>query len=313
MAVQIAGSINVDMIQSVTSLPGPGETVLAHKSVRLPGGKGANQAVAAARIGAETNMIAAIGDDEGGRWMAEQLQSAGVGIDHVRTIPGLPTGTAYIAVDAQAENQIIVASGANAALAPDHLPPLEGGPHVLVAQLEVPVETIRAFFASAETGGSLRILNAAPAVPEAAALFALTDILIVNQHELALYLGLPKAPATAEDALVARGLISQPGQVIVVTLGAQGAIAVRAQDHFHVPGIPVTPLDSIGAGDCFVGALAAMLDADPADRCPIDQAISFANAAAALCTQKNGAIPAMPTRAEVDAMIASTSKMREPT
>lgn len=311
MAVQIAGSINVDMIQSVTALPGPGETVLAHQSVRLPGGKGANQAVAAARIGAETHMIAAIGDDEGGRWMAEQLQTAGVAVDHVQTMPALPTGTAYIAVDAQAENQIIVVPGANAALAPGHLPPLDGRHHVLVAQLEVPVETIRAFFSAAGSAECIRILNAAPAVPEASSLFDQTDILIVNQHELALYLKLPKAPANADEALVARKLISRPKQVIVVTLGAQGAIAVRAEDHFHVPGIPVTPLDSIGAGDCFVGALAAMLDQTPG--CSIEQAIFFANAAAALCTQKQGAIPAMPCRVEVEAMIASATKMREPT
>lgn len=313
MAVQIAGSINVDMIQSVAALPGPGETVLAHKSIRLPGGKGANQAVAAARIGAQTHMIAAVGDDEAGRWMTDQLQQAGVGVDHVRTMAELSTGTAYIAVDAQAENQIIVVSGANAALAPEHLPPMDGRPHVLVAQLEVPVETIRAFFSAAGSTDCIRILNAAPAIPEAAMLFDQTDILIVNQHELALYLSLPKAPSSAEDALIARRLISRPEQVIVVTLGAQGAIAVRAQDHFHVPGIPVVPLDSIGAGDCFVGALSAMLDQTPENRCSIEQAISFANAAAALCTQKQGAIPAMPTRAEVEALVEDTMKMREPT
>jgi len=309
MAVLVAGSINVDVIQSVASLPRPGETVLATGSERLPGGKGANQAVAAARMGAAVEMIAALGDDDGGRWMLGQLRDAGVGTGHVRTLPGLPSGTAYIAVDAGGENQIIVAPGANGALSPQHLPPIEG-PNVLVAQLEVPVETIRAFFSAPRPEGCIRILNAAPAVPEAAVLFGETDILIVNQHELALYLDLPDPPANADEALVARQMISRPDQAVIVTLGAQGALAVLADSHVHAPGIPVEPLDSIGAGDCFVGTLAAVLDLSPAAGRSIEKAIAIANASAALCTQARGAIPAMPTRMQVETMMETDTQGR---
>jgi ribokinase len=305
MTVLVAGSINVDLIQSVDALPRPGETILARSSVRLPGGKGANQAVAAARAGASTRMIAAVGDDEAGQWMKTQLSDSGVATDQIATISGVSTGTAYIAVDQSGENQIIVASGANAALTPEMTAsaPSEDR-EVRVAQLEVPVETVAAFFNSATPGKTRNILNAAPAVPEGTSLFPLTDILIVNQHELAVYLGLDEAPANAQEALVARDLICREGQLIVVTLGASGAIAVRAQSEVYVPAFRVTPLDAIGAGDCFVGALAATLNREGDDI--TDQVLlTFANAAAALCTQKQGAIPAMPTRAEIETFLTS--------
>ena len=311
MVVKVAGSINIDLVQSVSALPRPGETVMALASARLPGGKGANQAAAAARIGAPTRMIGAVGDDEGGRWMIDQLAACGVETGEIAQIPGVPTGAAYIAVDEAGENQIIVAPGANAALSAQHVSTASAGGDVLIAQLEVPIETVRAFFPPSP-GACIRILNAAPAVAGAESLFDLADILIVNQHELAFYLRLPQAPRDVQGALAARTLISRAEQVVVVTLGALGAVAVRRDSHVHVPAFPVVPLDTIGAGDCFVGTLAAALDLSASERMTVEEALPLANAAAALCTQKPGAIPAMPTLAEAQALIASTKEGRGP-
>ena len=304
MPIVVAGSINVDLIQTVEALPRPGETILALRSARLPGGKGANQAVAAARAGAATRMIGAVGADEAGAWMTDQLSQAGVATNDIATIAGALTGTAYIAVDRSGENQIIVASGANASLSPAMVEAV-AGTDIRVAQLEVPVATVAAFFAAPGDGQTKRTLNAAPASQEAMGLFALTDILIVNQHELAVYLDLDKAPSTPQEALVARALICGDNQLIVVTLGASGALAVRADSAVHVPAFPVVPLDAIGAGDCFVGALCAMLDQAGETGVTDEGLLTFANAAAALCTQKPGAIPAMPLRSEIEAFIAT--------
>jgi len=312
MVVKVAGSINIDLVQSVSALPRPGETVMALGSARLPGGKGANQAAASARIGARTLMIGAVGDDEGGRWMIDQLANCGVETCSVAQMAGLTTGAAYIAVDAGGENQIIVAPGANAALSAQHVGAASEGGDVLIAQLEVPIETVRAFLPTSPNARCIRILNAAPAVPGAQSLFDLADILIVNQHELAFYLGLPQAPHDVQGALAARQLISRAEQVVVVTLGALGAVAVRHDSHVHVPALPVVPLDTIGAGDCFVGTLAAALDSAGSARMSVEDALPLANAAAALCTQKPGAIPAMPTLAEAEALIASVNKSRGP-
>lgn len=299
MAVQVVGSINVDLIQSVEGLPRPGETVLSFRSTRLPGGKGANQAVAAARMGAPTRMTGAVGTDEGGEWMRRLLQEHGVETDGIRSLEDYSTGLALIAVDCSGENQIIVNSGANEAVEPFHIGALAQDARALLAQLEIKADTVRALFTTPGAEDRIRILNAAPALPEAHGLFEHTDILIVNQHELAHYVALDVAPETAEEALVARKLISRPDQVVIVTLGALGAVAVWQDRHFHAPALSVNPVDTIGAGDCFCGALAALLDAGET----IEGALPLANAAAALCTQKEGAIPAMPSRSEAEAAL----------
>ncbi len=294
MAVRVLGSINIDVIARVDRLPRPGETVIASQTLRLPGGKGANQAVAAARMGASVALVAAIGDDEGGRWMLAGLEAAGVGVAGVAKLEGVPTGSAYITVDAKGENQIIVAPGANgvfeAALLPRASPE-----NVVLAQLEVPVATLAAAFAAP---ARLRMLNAAPAVPEAARLFDRVDILIVNEHELAAYAGRVESRGLDETVATARSLLARPDQLVIVTLGSAGAVAIWRDRHFHAPAMPVEPLDTVGAGDCFCGALAALLDEGLA----VEQALPIANAAAALCTLSPGAVPAMPSRAAVEAV-----------
>lgn len=295
MNVQVVGSINVDTILSVLALPGPGETVLASAAQRLPGGKGANQAVAAARMGAAVRMQGAVGADGDGQWMRSVLTDEGIATDHVHSLQTAPTGSALIAVDLAGENQIIVAPGANAAFGPD-IACLTEWSGVTLAQLEVPVETIAATF-SAATGP--RILNAAPFIASAASLFSITDILVVNQHELSGYLGGP-AIGDATAAMAARALISRADQAIVVTLGAGGAVAVWHDRFVFAPAIAVKPVDTVGAGDCFCGALAALV----AEGVALADALPLANAAAALCTQTQGAVPAMPWRAAAEAMLA---------
>lgn len=301
MTVHIAGSINIDIIASVVRLPAPGETVLSHSVVRMPGGKGGNQAVAAARMGAAVTMAGAVGDDEAGRWMRGELAEAGVDISAVRVVAHEPTGAAYIAVDAAAENQIIVAPGANRRLG--QVAPVQGG--VVLAQLEVPVASLVPLFAGS---GAIRMLNAAPPVIEAATLFDDIDVLIVNQHELAVFLGMAEAPKTVAGALAARALLRRADQVAIVTLGAGGAVAVWMDRELHVPAVKVVPLDTIGAGDCFCGALAALL----AEGRSVEDALPLANAAAALCTQARGAVPAMPARAAAEAFLAGTATEHAP-
>jgi ribokinase len=293
MAVRVAGSINVDTIARVEALPRPGETVMALETLRLPGGKGANQAVAAARMGSDVFMMAAVGDDEGGCWMLSELKAAGVDVRAVVRLAEASTGSASIAVDARGENQIIVSPGANALLAPAMLSPASRE-DVVLGQLEVPVEALVAVFADP---ARLRILNAAPAVPQALPLFDLVDLLIVNEHELAFYTGGKAVRGIAEAAERARSLRMRPDQLAIVTLGAAGSVAVWHDRHFHAPALPVEPLDTVGAGDCFCGALAALLD----EGLPVEQALPIANAAAALCTLAPGAVPAMPSRAAVEA------------
>ncbi len=305
LAVHIFGSINLDIITSVEHLPFPGETVLASATARLPGGKGANQAVAAARMGAETHMVGAVGEGDAGSWMLSRLKADGIDVGGVATLPGVDTGTAYIAVDSQGENQIIVVPGANARLR-DARPVGEG---VLLAQLEVPVAALLPVFVKSQ---AIRILNGAPAVLDGKALFEHVDLLIVNQHEMAAFLGLDAVQGNDDMAGIAeaaRGLLCREGQAAIVTLGAAGALAVWADRHLHVPSLPVIPVDTIGAGDCFCGALAALLDEGRS----LEDALPYATAAAALCTLGQGAAPAMPMREAVEDLVGRPATERAAT
>ncbi|MGC6400281.1 ribokinase [Sphingomonas sp. FW199] len=294
--IQVLGSINVDHLLSVERLPQPGDTVLAQTIHRLPGGKGANQAVAAARMGAQVAMTGATGMDGEGTWMRQILSDEGVDIDGIGTIKTAPTGAAFIAVDAKGENQIIVSPGANAMLTSSKTVDAS----VVLAQLEIPMAVIEDRFAGA---AALRLLNAAPFVPDAVRLFPHADIVIVNEHELAGYAG--HGTITERTAIVdsARSLLSRTEQTIIVTLGALGAIAVTNKSYHPVAPLPVIPRDTVGAGDCFCGALAAQLAAGAS----LDNALTLANTAAAMCTLGVGAIPAMPHRAAVEAVLAGAA------
>jgi ribokinase len=293
MSVCVLGSINLDIVCRVAELPRPGETIMALDVRRFPGGKGANQAVASARWGAQTAMIGAVGRDEAGEELLEHLSFAGVDTSGIQRLADAPTGTAHINVSATGENMIVVVSGANRAVSPEQIISHELQTHrVVLAQLETPVEAIAALFAEAE--GATKILNAAPALDEAKGLFPLADILVVNQSELGRYAG----ERHSDVATTARNLISRPDQTVIVTLGARGAMAVDAHEAISVKGHPVDVVDTTGAGDCFCGILAACLD----EGLGLPEALLRANRAAAVSTCRPGAAVSATLRAEVEAL-----------
>jgi len=301
MVVCVVGSLNLDIVCRVSALPLPGETIVGQAVARSLGGKGANQAVAAARHGAVTHLIGAAGSDEAGASLLNDLRQAGVNVDGVVAIPNLPTGQAYITVADGGENTIIVIGGANLALTSEMLgPDALDRASVLLAQLETPFDVIRSAFSSPAGRQGTTILNAAPALVEGAALFDLVDILVVNQTELARYAGTDEAEDLEAVAASARRLISRADQQVVVTLGARGAAAIGPQSAWMVEGRKAEAVDTTGAGDCFCGVLAAALSEGRTLR----EAMVAANAAAALSTQRPGAGLSAPTRAETDALLA---------
>jgi ribokinase len=301
MSVCVIGSLNLDIVCRVAELPRPGETVAGLGVERLPGGKGGNQAVAAALCGAATTLIGAVGRDEAGAVMLAAMRGAGVLTDHLVELVEHPTGQAFIWVSEAGENSIVVAGGANLALAPGHVN-ASPGCTVFLAQLETPVDAIEALFASAAAQSGTRILNAAPAVEDGRRLFALTDILIVNETELARYAGADSVPANLDDIVsAARRLISRARQTVVVTLGKAGAVAVDNERLVIVEGRAAAVVDTTGAGDCFCGVLAARLAAGES----LEAAMAWANTAAALSTERLGAAPSMPTLAQIEAALSA--------
>ncbi len=292
------GSINMDLVMAVTVLPRPGETVLCDGYVTKPGGKGSNQAVAAARAGAKVAMAGAVGDDGFGQVMRATLAKEGIDTALLAT-SDRPTGVAYICVDAKAENFIAVGSGANLAVRADQVPDDRLTPDtLLVLQMELPPEQNWALLKRARARGCRAILNVAPAaaVPEAA--LRDLDLLVVNEHEaLAIAGGLGLDTSSPRGA--AQALSGRMALTCVVTLGGEGAIAVGPDANFAVPALPIQPVDTTGAGDTFTGVLAAGLDAG----LPLDQALRRASTGAALACLALGAQESMPTAAAIDAAL----------
>jgi ribokinase len=293
MSIVSLGSANHDLVYRVAVLPGPGETVLATGVERHLGGKGNNQAVAAARAGADTTFIAAVGRDQAADKIISGLAEAGI-TALVRRLDGR-TGTALITVDENGENVIIVDAGANASLTDltdDELAAIAEA-DILLMQLEVPVTTVAAAAGHARDHGTLVVLNAAPMQPLPAELLRLVDLLIVNQTEAAELIG----DRSRDDLL---NLVP----AAIVTLGAEGAwIGVRGQGSRTVPGRPVQVVDTTGAGDTFCGALVAELDRVGSETArsldDLAKATEFATAAAALAVQRDGAVSSIPMLAEI--------------
>jgi ribokinase len=297
MSVCVVGAINLDLVARVAALPQRGETILAASLNRYPGGKGANQAVASARAGAATRMIGRVGADEAGDWLVGFLEQAGVDATGVARDADAPTGQAFITVGDDAENCIVVIPGANAALSTaDASRAVVGDARVLLAQLETALAPVADLF-TADLPGCLKVLNAAPALAEGATLFPYCDVLILNETELAAYAGMGVSDDIATVVAAARNLLAKPAQHIVVTLGAEGALIVSADGEFHAPARPAQVVDTVGAGDCFCGVLAAGLD----EGLSLQAAVLRGNTAAALAVARPGAANAMPTRAEIDA------------
>lgn len=304
----VLGSLNMDISVTVASLPAPGATVLGGAAVFAPGGKGANQAVAAARLGTRARlsvaMVGCVGDDAFGRTLRATLRAEGINDGAVRTVAGVPTGLAMITVDQAGENTIAVAPGANREVGTAEIAAArESATAVLVISAEIPVPAIRAALAKESGAGppAIRVLNLAPAPPESAELVAACpDWLVVNESEAAAVLDRP-VTGLADAASAAAGLIAAGARNVVVTAGAAGA-AYRGPGgtQLEVPGFPVCAVDSVGAGDTFVGALAVALAAGIA---PAD-AVTAAAAAAATAATRPGTQPGMPRPADVLAATA---------
>ena len=291
--VVVAGSINVDLVVTADRFPRPGETLIGTSFARHPGGKGANQAIAAAGMGARTLMVGAVGADPFGEFMRETLSQAGVDTGLVRTVPDAPTGIAAITV-AGGENSIVVVAGANAKLAvEDGSLPIEPD-DVVVARLEIPCASWTAAFKAARVVGATTVLNAAPANAEIAGLLALCDIVVVNEIELGLLSGgsLSEAADTSDLMEAMRAIRRTPDQIVITTRGGSGLLALGPEGVVEIAGRKVPVIDSTGAGDCFVGAFAAGFLADR----DLRRGLALANAAAAVSVQRPGAGSSMPSR-----------------
>ncbi len=291
----VLGSINADLLFKVARLPAPGETVLCPSYSFAPGGKGANQAAAAAKAGAEVRFVGHVGDDSYGSTMKRTLEEAGVDCDHLAVSPR-PTGVAFIGVDEHGENAIIVASGANLDTSAGQVPDADLGPDVTVlCQNEIRLAESLAILERGHAAGAMTILNLAPAGHVASEALDSLDVLIVNELEAQAVAGVPGGdPETIADDLAKRH-----GLICVVTLGKAGALAVGRGEAWRVPVLPITPVDTTGAGDAFSGVLAAGLDA----RLPLEQALRRATVAAALACEQMGAQSSQPTAAMIDARL----------
>jgi ribokinase len=299
--VFVAGSINMDVVATADRHPRIGETVAGSAVLYFPGGKGANQAVAAAKLGAPTTLIGRLGTDAFGRELKAFLAAQAIDLTFVQETSEAHTGTAIITV-ANADNTIVVIPGANALVnAADVAAPVLAKSDIAVSQFEIPLPAIRAFFRRARAAGATTILNPAPALEFDAELLDLADILILNETELGL-LAKTKLRDTDDPKRfidAARSLQSGKDKIICVTLGKRGIVAlIGGQSHLD-PGRAVEAIDTTGAGDCFVGAVAAQL----ADGQPLSSAFGYANIAASICVQRMGAAPSMPTAAEVKAIL----------
>src|SRR6266567_12022 len=306
--VFVAGSINMDVVAMADRHPRIGETVAGTAVLYFPGGKGANQAVAAAKLDAATTLIGRLGTDAFGDELKAFLAAQRVDLTFVQDTAEAHTLRAIITV-ANADNTIVVIPGANALVsAADVEAPVLAKGNIAVSQFEIPLPAISAFFKRARAAGATTILNPAPAIEFGRELLDLADILILNENELGL-LAKTELHDTGDPAVfieAARSLLTGKGKTICVTLGKRGVLALIEGKPLIIQGHTIKAVDTTGAGDCFVGAVAAQLAAGKS----IHDALHYANAAASICVQRMGAAPSMPTIEEVEAAI-STSRPRE--
>lgn len=295
-SIYTVGSINMDLVVFCERMPIPGETILGTSFEQHPGGKGANQAVAAARAGIVSMMVGAVGKDSFGQKMCDKLVDCGVDIRHIETVDG-STGVALITVS-KGENQIVVVPAANSHINAARVRALEMKPgDVCLAQLEINLEVVKTAFERARSLQSLTLFNPAPAIIEARALFPLADVLVVNETECNFYTKTIFDLAASEDSIrkVSKSLGLRSEQALIVTLGASGAVALFRDHVLAISGHTVDAVDTTGAGDCFCGYLAAALASGE----NIESAIREANASAALSVQSKGATLSIPARKQV--------------
>lgn len=298
--ITVLGSINMDLIATTARLPKPGETVSGNGFATAAGGKGANQALAARRAGSPVSMVGAVGDDNFAGPALALLKDAGTDLAAVKTCHE-PTGTALILVGGDGENVIVVVPGANAEVdttdAGKAIAAMKTG-DTLMVQLEIPAATVEAGLVAAKAKGVVSIINIAPLTADAARLARLADMIVANETEFELLAGVSGLSAEARITQMRR-LHGETGQTLIVTLGADGVVAIRDGEVIKVAGLKIVPVDTVGAGDTFCGYLAASLD----------QGLDFASAlrraavAGSLACTKAGAQPSIPVAAEVDAAV----------
>lgn len=306
MSVVVYGSINTDLIAYTPTLPTKGETLLGNSYLMALGGKGANQAVAAARLKADVHMVGHVGDDTFGRLVLNQLAGFGVEVSRVEMIRDQGTGLAMISVDDNGDNTIIVLSGANMDFDQkdvERTQDLFSDAQVLLLQLEVPVEADLAVARAAHEQGVRVIVDPAPAAHLPEEMYRIADIMTPNEVETEMMVGIrPVSPDEASDAadrLRSRGL-----DTAVITLGSGGVFCASGTESIHLPAFQVDAIDTVGSGDAFNGGLAVALS----EGLPIDQALTWGAAAGALCTTRSGAAAAMPNRVEVMKLLATSSQ-----
>ena len=291
--VCVVGSVNMDAVIRVPRFPRSGETILGGPFQLVPGGKGANQAVAAAKLGSRVSLVARVGDDAFGAQLVAGLKGYGVDISQVKVTPGLATGMAVVMVERSGLNAIAVASGANQTLSPEDVQEAReviATSGVVLAQLEVALETVARAAALARASGVTVILNPAPAQPLPQQLLRHTSIIVPNEVEAEALTGI-SAQSVSGAERAGKQLLQMGPQTVIITLGEKGALLLQKGEARYFPAHPVEPVDTTACGDAFCGALAASL----ASSCSIEEAVLRANAAGALTATRVGAQPSLPS------------------
>lgn len=300
--ILVVGSINADLVVRAPRFPAPGETLSGEDLKIIPGGKGANQAVAAARQGSSVAMVGRVGKDSFGPDLIGNLKQNGVDTTHVLTDSQSASGTAIIVVDAQGQNSIVLSPGGNGRVTEEDLNPVAFSEYkLLLLQLEIPIQTVLAAARRAKESGVRVILNPAPAYPLPDELLALSDVIVPNEPELSMLTGesVHDIPS-AENA--ARMLLERGVKNVIVTLGSRGALIVNQELASHIPAFQVEVVDSTAAGDAFIGGFASALLRDRS----MEEAVQYGCGCGALATTKFGAQPSLPTREEVERFVLSS-------
>lgn len=303
--VVVVGSLNMDLVVRAPRIPRPGETIIGGEFHTAPGGKGANQAVAAARLGGQVSMVGRVGSDAFAQSLLDGLTADGVDHNFVTQDPDAATGVAFIVVDDAGENSIVVASGANMRLSSANVDAAKvviASADVLLLQLEIPLAAVTQAARAAHAHGATVILTPAPACPLPPELLSLIDVLVPNESEAALLTRLPVGDR-AEIESAAMALRELGVDTVVLTLGRRGALLVREGEKEFIAAFEVTAVDTTAAGDAFVGGFAVAL----AEGRSLTDAVRWGNAAGALATTKLGAQPSLPARRAVEALMAQGS------
>jgi len=294
----VLGRINTTLTMNVDDIPKPKEQVTAKNVLVTPGGKGSNQAVAASRLGGKVSFVTCLGTDDFGKRLLSFLKAEGIDTGLIKFSKNTPAGMAIVILDKNSENTIISIPGSERELLAEDIKKIRFTDNdIAVSQLALPKEVVLAYLKRAKSGGATTILNLAPRAKYDTTAFKFADYLIPNESEAAFFAGSAKMSQDPPKALkYARKIRSRPGQVVIVTLGGNGSIALAGKEIIRIPGIKVKAVDTQAAGDTFVGAFATAISENKGLR----GALEFANKAAAICVQRHGAASSIPARKDVD-------------